>query len=271
MNLIELSDVGLKIREMMKKKSKISIFLIIYILTWVPLITFSEVLSSKNQESNYKTEYKKWLKHFKIIEPLPKKKIPPNNKLILDLYEEEKLKDLKVNFPSYYDYYNRGKEDYWKKKYFFLLKRLSGVHNIRIENNADLYYRYPLDYNLVVIVYDVVPTKENYKSYCNILINKKKMGETNQALLSQKKIFKLKVKPGTQHMLSVEKFILNETKNEWERIKNLKQPKDKYFTVPSNRIRVIRIIYNSYYEKPNTSHMKYQYLTHFMRKNEEYK
>lgn len=255
-------------------KMKKNIFLFILIMNIFCLNTlgvYSEELSSSKNEAKENVEYKKWLKRFTIVEPFEIKEKKPDNELLLDLYEEDKLTDLKVHFPSYYDYYNRHKQEYWKNKYFFLLKRLSGVHNIRIENNADLYYRYPLDYNLVVIVYDVVPTKENYKSFCKIYINKKKMGETNQALLSQRKVIKLKVKPETQHMIFVEKYILNETKNEWDRIKNLKQPKIKYFTVPRNRIRVIRIIYNSYYEKPNTSHMKYQYLTHFMRKNEDYK
>ncbi|MDH4127752.1 MAG: hypothetical protein OEV44_03290 [Spirochaetota bacterium] len=218
---------------------------------------------------NSSTDYyfSSWLNRFSIIEPiLEPKSSKINHYLLIHLYEQEILKNVNNKIPTLTYPINSVEENY-KKKYFDLLAKLSSHKSEEIIPKP--IYKVPTDYNLIIIVYDIVPAKLNYNSFCKVFVNKQNVGLTNQALLSQKKILKLKVIPNVQHMLQVEKHFLNEKQNKWERMRNLLQPKTKFFKIPKDRIRVIEIIYDSSFETPDKAHLKYKFKTHFMAKDEE--
>jgi len=70
------------------------------------------------------------------------------------------------------------------------------------------------------------PNLDRY-SYYKIYINKIEAGRTTIGLESQKKTFEKKM-PVNTHLLSVEKWTLNEKSGEYEKLNNVRQPKPSY-------------------------------------------
>jgi len=72
-------------------------------------------------------------------------------------------------------------------------------------------------------------------SYYKIYIDKVEAGRTTIGLESQKKTFEKKLSVNT-HLLSVEKWTLNEKSGEYEKLNNVRQPKPSYcyFEVKKN-------------------------------------
>ena len=71
------------------------------------------------------------------------------------------------------------------------------------------------------------PKLDKY-SYYKIYINKAEAGRTTTGLESQKKTFEKKI-PVNTHLLSVEKWTLNEKNGEYEKLNNVRQPKPSFF------------------------------------------
>ncbi len=215
-----------------------------------------------------------WTQRFSLITPANKKHLHTKNAIIARYLQQNdilknfykktsiKLSDRIVYPPD---------ENPWRKKYFALLHNLSKHSRVKPVKIDPLTYKTPKTYNLVIISYDLVPSNRNLLAYCKVYINRKLAGKSHQGLLTQKKVAKLKVKVGVQHMLFLEKYQFDKRKKCWERMRNLHQPKRKYFRVPKDRIRVIEIIYDASKERPDLAHLKYRYLTHFMTKKEEIK
>ncbi len=213
-------------------------------------------LSEPKNSDSKSTYFRSRQKNFVLIKPLAFPKYNKDYKnTLLRLYERDRPKTL-----------SNGLENlHWKKKYYSLLKRLVMYKDLK--QYYDKMYKKPTKFNVVIIIYDLVPGSKDSLSYCKIFLNKKKLAETKKKLLSQKKKIKLNVKPDKRHLLFVEKYYLN--KKKWQRVLNLYQPKPKYFRVPKNRIIVIEIIYDSSKEKPETAHLKYKYLSHYVKVNED--
>ena len=85
--------------------------------------------------------------------------------------------------------------------------------------------------------YDSGITDPNFDrlSYYKIYIDKIETGRTTIGLESQKKTFEKKISVNT-HLLSVEKWALNEKSGEYEKLNNVRQPKPLYcyFEVKKN-------------------------------------
>ncbi len=215
-----------------------------------------------------------WSQRFSLIRPVKKNTLYSKNAIILSYLQQNSiLKNFykKTNLRLNDQIVFQAHENRWKEKYFALLKSLSkhtGIKPVKVDPST---YKTPKSYNLVIISYDLVPSNKNSLSYCKVYINRRLAGKSPQGLLSQKKIIRLKVKMGVQHMLFIEKYRFDKQKKRWERMRNLFQPKRKYFRVPKGRIRVIEIIYDASKERPDLAHLKYRYLTHFMTKKEEIK
>ena len=64
-------------------------------------------------------------------------------------------------------------------------------------------------------------------SYYKIYIDKTEVGRTTTGLESQKKTFEKEISVNT-HLLSVEKWVLNEKSGEYEKLNNIQQPKPSY-------------------------------------------
>ncbi|GMT49385.1 MAG: hypothetical protein IEMM0008_0924 [bacterium] len=215
-----------------------------------------------------------WSHRFFLITPVKKINLNTKNAIILRfLQQNDILKNLytKTNIHLKDQIVFQLDENPWKEKYFALLYKLSKHSKAKPVKIDPSTYKIPKAYNLVIISYDLVPPDKNFVAYCKVYINRKLAGESHQGLLTQKKVIRLKVKEAVQHMLFLEKYQFDKRKRRWERMRNLLQPKRKYFRVPKGRIRVIEIIYDASKERPDLAHLKYRYLTHFMTKNEEIK
>jgi len=213
-----------------------------------------------------KVIYDKWNEELTIIKPISKPKQNKKNRgVLLYLYDEKLLEDLQKEGLLEGNIKRDAGNTYWKKKYLAFISQKAKQTQEEVDESQ---FKKPDKFNLVIIVRDIIQTENDHLSYCNVYINKRRMGRTNQGLLSQQKIVKLKVRTGVRHMLYVEKMFLNTRKKKWERVRGLIQPKKKYFKIPKDRIRVIEILYDPSKESPELAHMKYQYLTHFMKKDE---
>ncbi len=215
-----------------------------------------------------------WSQRFSLIRPIKISNLKTKNTIILSyLQQNDILKNFykKTSIHLKDRFVFQAHENRWKEKYFTLLKTLSKHTKVKPVKIDPSPYKIPKKYNLILLSYDLVPSDKNSLAYYKVYINRKLAGKSPQGLLSQKKMVKLKVKTGVQHMLSLEKYRFNKGKKRWERMRNLFQPKRKYFRVPKGRIRVIEIVYDASKERSDLAHLKYRYLTHFMTKKEEIK
>lgn len=105
-------------------------------------------------------------------------------------------------------------------------------------------YRKPDSYNLRLVAYDMNidnPARDR-RSYYKVYINKVEAGRTTIGLESQDKYFEAKL-PMNRHLITVEKWILDERKGKYVKLNNIEQPRPNYvyFGIPENRIVVITV------------------------------
>jgi hypothetical protein len=107
-------------------------------------------------------------------------------------------------------------------------------------------YKKPQGYNVRFVAVDLGiddPAKDR-RSYYRILIDKVEAGSTTNALESQEKVFETTLDPG-RHLITIEKFVLDEKKGRFIKLNNIDQPKPDYcyFRAQADRIAVIKLLY----------------------------
>jgi hypothetical protein len=115
-----------------------------------------------------------------------------------------------------------------------------------VPTSAPQTYKKPQGYNVRFIAVDVGidnPAMDR-RSYYRILIDKVEAGSTTNALESQEKVFETTLEPG-RHLITIEKFVLDEKKGRFVKLNNIDQPKPDYcyFRAQIDRIAVIKLLY----------------------------
>lgn len=119
------------------------------------------------------------------------------------------------------------------------------VIGCKVAKQRDQYgksYKIPVKYNFKFIGYDFdISNPENdRRSYYKVFIDKVEIGRTTTGLESQEKIFETELS-FNRHLLTIEKWILDERAGKYVKLNNIAQPKPNflYFTVPGDRIVII--------------------------------
>jgi hypothetical protein len=107
-------------------------------------------------------------------------------------------------------------------------------------------YKKPQNYNFRFVAVDLGiddPAKDR-RSYYRILIDKVEAGSTTNALESQEKVFETTLDSG-RHLITVEKYVLDEKKGRFVKLNNIDQPKPDYcyFRAQTDRIAIIKLLY----------------------------
>jgi hypothetical protein len=105
-------------------------------------------------------------------------------------------------------------------------------------------FKKPAEYNFRLIVSDVGISdySKDRRCYFRVFIDRIEAGRTTIELESQEKIFETTL-DNQRHLITVEKFILDENKGKFIKLNNIEQPKPdhSYFTVVNERITVLRL------------------------------
>ncbi len=103
-------------------------------------------------------------------------------------------------------------------------------------------YKKPVAYNLKFIGFDynIGNPESDRRSYYKVFIDKIEAGRTTTGLESQEKSFEATISDN-RHLLTVEKWVLDEKMEKYIKLNNIDQPKPGfiYFGVPENRIVII--------------------------------
>lgn len=104
-------------------------------------------------------------------------------------------------------------------------------------------YKKPEEFNIRLIVSGTMNSPQ--KLYYRVSIDDEDAGRTTIGTDAEEKVFESTASPA-KHVLLVEKFILDETKDRYVRVKNIDQPKPDSleFELPADRILVIRLVDN---------------------------
>lgn len=101
---------------------------------------------------------------------------------------------------------------------------------------------------------ETLSPEEDVESYAVVYLDKKKIGTTEQKLLSQPKIIEINT-TFERHLLRLEVYVQDTYRKAWVRLKNLDQPQPKYFMPQEGKDGLaLNIIYFPKNEKD-----KYQY------------
>jgi len=124
-----------------------------------------------------------------------------------------------------------------------LLALSAGCARTGEKKNGDA-YRLPEKYNFRFIGRDIEidnPDKDR-RSYYKVIIDKADEGRTTTGLESQEKIYEASLAPN-RHLLTVEKWVLDQKSSRYIKLNNIEQPKPSfiYFDVPENKIVVIEM------------------------------
>ena len=125
--------------------------------------------------------------------------------------------------------------------------------------------------NIIFLVIDSVSPDENPEGYAIIYSDKKRMGHTSKALLSEYKFRKMVLDNG-KHLIQVEKFKWDNKKKDWQRYANFEQPKPFQITIKTlDKVIVIEMIYNSENKSYHTRsfYLKNKHLDKFKLINEK--
>lgn len=105
-------------------------------------------------------------------------------------------------------------------------------------------FKKPGDYNFRFVVSDVGISdySKDRRCYFRIFIDRIEAGRTTIELESQEKIFETML-DNQRHLITVEKFVLDENKGKFIKLNNIEQPKPdhSYFNVVGERITVLRL------------------------------
>ena len=104
-------------------------------------------------------------------------------------------------------------------------------------------YKKPEEFNIRLIVSGTLNSPQ--KIYYRVSIDDEDAGRTPIGTDAEEKVFESMTSPA-KHVLLVEKFVLDETKDRYVRVKNIDQPKPDSleFDLPADRILVIRLVDN---------------------------
>ena len=108
-------------------------------------------------------------------------------------------------------------------------------------------YAEPVGYNFRFIARDEGiedPTRDR-RSYYRIFIDKAEEGRTSTGLESQDKVYEGTLSPN-RHLITVEKWVLDEREGRYVKLNNVDQPKPNfiYFDVPEKRVVVLTMTAN---------------------------
>lgn len=96
---------------------------------------------------------------------------------------------------------------------------------------------------LVIIAADarITDPSRDRRCYYRVFVDKVEAGRTDIGLESQEKVFRGRI-DRNRHLVSVEKWVLDERKGRYEKLKNIEQPRPPhyYFTASGSRV-VIRL------------------------------
>ena len=104
-------------------------------------------------------------------------------------------------------------------------------------------YKKPEEFNIRLIVSGSMNSPQ--KIYYRVSIDDEDAGRTTIGTDAEEKVFESTASPA-KHVLLVEKFILDQAKDRYVRVKNIDQPKPDSleFDLPADRILVIRLVDN---------------------------
>jgi len=110
------------------------------------------------------------------------------------------------------------------------------------DNSSAAQYKTPGDYNVRFLGIDneITNPEKDRRSYYRIFIDKVEEGRTIIGLESQEKVFEAKLSINN-HLLMVEKWVLDEKAEKYVKLNNIDQPKPNYiyFNTREDRIVVI--------------------------------
>ncbi len=116
----------------------------------------------------------------------------------------------------------------------------SGGNSIREALNL----KKPGAYNFKFVGYDINVTNPEMdrRSYYKIYLDKIEVGRTGIGLESQDKVFEATIEPN-RHLLTVEKWVLDEKNTKYIKVNNIEQPRPNYvyFGINAGRIVVITL------------------------------
>ncbi len=128
----------------------------------------------------------------------------------------------------------------------FLCASLPGcttAGRIDTENSGDIYQK-PGAHNFRFIGYDaeINDPEDDRRSYYRVFIDKAEEGRTTTGLESQEKVFESFLAPN-RHLVTVEKWVLDQKSGRYVKLNNIEQPKPNYvyFTQPEDRIVIVKL------------------------------
>ncbi len=105
-------------------------------------------------------------------------------------------------------------------------------------------YRKPGAYNFKFVGYDTdIKNPDNdRRSYYKIFIDKSEEGRTTTGLESQEKTFEMALPPN-RHLITVEKWVLDEKTGRYIKLNNIEQPKPNffYFALPADKVVIVEM------------------------------
>ena len=120
----------------------------------------------------------------------------------------------------------------------FLMSLLAGCAGTRVKDTGEI-YRSPEKFNFRFLGYDMeIDNPDNdRRSYYKIYIDKAEEGRTTTGLESQEKAYEATLSPN-RHLVTVEKWVLDQKTSRYVKLNNIEQPKPNffYFDLPENRI-----------------------------------
>ena len=103
-------------------------------------------------------------------------------------------------------------------------------------------YREPSSYNFKFVGYDsgIDDPDRDRRAYYRVFLDKEEAGRTTIGLESQDKYLEASIEPN-RHLLTVEKWVLDEKMGRYVKLNNIEQPRPNfvYFGVPEKRVVVV--------------------------------
>jgi hypothetical protein len=129
----------------------------------------------------------------------------------------------------------------------------AAVQKIEPANNApkqtlsnflpELSYKKPEEFDFQLIIKGEPSLTQTEKIYYRVFIDKEEIGRTSIGIPGEEKSLDAMISPDS-HILTIEKYQLDERKGKYVKLKNIEQPKPDFFTfsLPGDRIIIINII-----------------------------
>lgn len=134
-------------------------------------------------------------------------------------------------------------------------------HNILRDDSANYGIKLDNKYNFVLVIDGVTKPANDFQSYANVYINRKKVGTTEKGLITQRKVFKTNLSVN-RHLLRIKIVIQDEINKQWKQLLNTQQPRDQYFPVKEGHITLVKMTYN-----PDNEYNPYTFIGKFVPMN----